>query len=253
MVRKFVKWIFRGLATLLVLPALVSYWIGSCLIGKDRALESTTQALALVPGLFGQYLRRAFLARTIGYCHPTATIAFGTIFSKAGARIEANVYIGPRCHLGLVHLGRDALLAAGVHVTSGQQSHGFADPSKPIRDQPGTLACVHIGAGAWIGSAAVVMADVGCDTVVGAGAVVTKPLPDAVIAAGVPARVMRSRRAEIHDTEQVQTSPERQRRDPLETSPERQRRDRPIASAPGFSPSNPQPVEAVCEVLQRSA
>ena len=33
---------------------------------------------------------------------------------------------------------------------------------------------MRIGAGAWIGSAAVVMADVGRDTVVGAGAVVTK-------------------------------------------------------------------------------
>jgi acetyltransferase-like isoleucine patch superfamily enzyme len=38
------------------------------------------------------------------------------------------------------------------------------------------------------------MADVGRDTIVGAGAVVTKPLPDEVIAAGVPARVIRSRR-----------------------------------------------------------
>ena len=34
--------------------------------------------------------------------------------------------------------------------------------------------------------AAVVMADVGCDTVVGAGAVVARPLPDRVIAVGVP-------------------------------------------------------------------
>jgi acetyltransferase-like isoleucine patch superfamily enzyme len=54
---------------------------------------------------------------------------------------------------------------------------------------------VCIGAGAWIGSAAVVMADVGRDTIVGAGAVVTKALPDQVIAAGVPARAIRSRLA----------------------------------------------------------
>jgi acetyltransferase-like isoleucine patch superfamily enzyme len=40
------------------------------------------------------------------------------------------------------------------------------------------------------------MADVGCGTVVGAGAVVVKPLPDEVIAAGVPARVIRSRRGD---------------------------------------------------------
>ncbi len=198
--REFIKMILRGLATLLVLPALLSYWVRALLIGRDRALEGSTQALALVPGLMGQYLRRAFLARTLAHCHWTATIGFGTIFSKVEARIDANVYIGPRCHLGLVHLGRDTLLAAGVHVTSGGQSHGIADPTRPIREQHGKLTMVRIGAGAWVGSAAVVMADVGPDTVVGAGAVVTKPLPDGVVAAGVPARVLRSRRAQESGT-----------------------------------------------------
>ena len=47
--------------------------------------------------------------------------------------------------------------------------------------------------GAWIGSGAVVMADVGRDTIVGAGAVVTRPLPDRVVACGVPARILHTR------------------------------------------------------------
>jgi acetyltransferase-like isoleucine patch superfamily enzyme len=37
------------------------------------------------------------------------------------------------------------------------------------------------------------MADVGRDTIVGAGAVVTRPLPDRVVANGVPARVVGDR------------------------------------------------------------
>jgi acetyltransferase-like isoleucine patch superfamily enzyme len=37
------------------------------------------------------------------------------------------------------------------------------------------------------------MADVGAQAIVGAGAVVTKPIPDRTVAAGVPARVVRSR------------------------------------------------------------
>jgi len=37
------------------------------------------------------------------------------------------------------------------------------------------------------------MADVGRETIVGAGAVVTRPLPDRVVAAGVPAQVIRRR------------------------------------------------------------
>ena len=48
--------------------------------------------------------------------------------------------------------------------------------------------------GTWMGSAAVVLADVGQHCVVGAGAVVTSPIPDYAVAAGVPARVIRSRR-----------------------------------------------------------
>jgi acetyltransferase-like isoleucine patch superfamily enzyme len=37
------------------------------------------------------------------------------------------------------------------------------------------------------------MADVGRDAVVAAGAVVTKPIPPAVVAVGVPAKVIRTR------------------------------------------------------------
>jgi glycosyltransferase involved in cell wall biosynthesis len=50
-----------------------------------------------------------------------------------------------------------------------------------------------VGEGAWIGTGAIILADVGKGTVVAAGSVVTKPLPDNVIAAGAPARVVRGR------------------------------------------------------------
>lgn len=181
------------IATAAVAPALLSYWIRALVIGRDRALEGSTQALALVPGLIGQYLRRAFLTRVLAACDRTVTVEFGAIFSRVGARLDANVYVGPRCHLGLVHLERDVLIAAGVHVPSGPSTHGIDDLTLPIREQPGTPRIVRIGAGAWIGSAAVVMADVGAHTVVGAGSVVTRPLPDFVLAAGVPARILRAR------------------------------------------------------------
>jgi acetyltransferase-like isoleucine patch superfamily enzyme len=152
--------------------------------------------LALVPGITGEYLRRAFLSFTLSHCHHSATVQFGTLFSQSGARLDANVYVGPRCQLGLVHLERDVLLAAGVHIPSGGATHGVADVDRPIRDQPGVRTLVRIGEGTWVGSAAVIMADVGKHCVVGAGAVVTSPLPDYVIAAGVPAKVLRNRRPE---------------------------------------------------------
>ena len=191
--REVLKASARGLATVCVAPALASYFVRSLVFGRDRALEGSSQALSLVPGLLGQYLRRAFLSRVIAHCAPSAVIEFGTIFSAAGTRIDENVYLGPRCHIGLAHFERDVLLGPAVHVPSGRLTHGIGDGSAPIRDQEGRRTLVRIGEGSWIGSAAVVMAEVGRHTVVGAGAVVTKPLPDRVVAGGVPARVLRSR------------------------------------------------------------
>lgn len=183
------------LASAAVLPWLASYRLRAAVLGRDRALEGSSQAISLAPGVLGQYLRRAFYARTLAFCHPSVTIEFGVLFSKAGARLDEHVYVGPRCHLGLVHLERDVLLGPGVHIPSGRSTHGTGDAARPIRDQDVRYAPVTIGAGSWVGSAAVVMADVGRDTVVGAGSVVVHPLPDRVVAAGNPSRTVRSRAA----------------------------------------------------------
>lgn len=191
--REAAKSVARGLATLAVLPALASYAIRRAVLGADRALEGSSQALGLIPGVLGDYLRRAFLARVLAHCAPTATVQFGVLLSQADARLDDHVYVGPRCHLGLVHLERDVLLAAGVHVPSGGRTHGTDDPDRPIREQPNVRTLVRIGEGTWVGSAAVVMADVGRHSVIGAGSVVTSPIPDYSVAAGVPARVIRTR------------------------------------------------------------
>jgi virginiamycin A acetyltransferase len=192
-VREAAKSVVRALALVAVTPALLSYVVRGALIGRNRALEGSTQALALVPGLAGQYLRRAFLSRTLKHCAPSATIEFGTIFSQTGAVIEANAYIGPHCHIGLAHIERDVLIAAGVHVPSGARTHGIDDMTVPIREQEHRRTVIRIGAGTWIGSGAVILADVGRDSVIGAGAVVTTVIPESVVAAGVPARVVRQR------------------------------------------------------------
>lgn len=184
--RETIKTIARGAAFLAVLPSLASFALRSSVLGRDRALEGSTQMLALVPGIMGQYLRQAFLARAIAGCAQTVTVSFGTIFSKTGARLDDRVYVGPGCSLGLVHVERDVLIGSGVHITSGGETHGTDDAARPIREQEGRPVLVRIGRGSWIGSGAIVMADVGANSVVGAGAVVTRPIPESVVAAGVP-------------------------------------------------------------------
>jgi acetyltransferase-like isoleucine patch superfamily enzyme len=181
------------LANLVVSPLLILHAIKVPLMGKDRALEGSTQLLALFPGITGQYLRRAFLGWTIQFCDRSATISFGVICSKCDCRIEANVYIGPYCSLGSVHIGKDTLIATMVQIPSGGKMHGIDDLTKPIREQSGVWETVQIGENCWIGSGCVVMANIGRDSVIGAGAVVTKPIPEKVIAGGVPAKVIRER------------------------------------------------------------
>jgi virginiamycin A acetyltransferase len=191
--REAVKAVVHGVAWLAVTPSVISWWLRARVMGADRALEGSTQAWALVPGLTGQYLRRAFLSRTLRACARTATIEFGTLFSSASASIGDRAYIGPRCHIGWAIIEPNVLLAAGVHVPSGAKTHGMDNPALPIRDQPMLKTAVRIGNGTWVGSAAVVMADVGRDSVIAAGAVVSRPIPELSIAGGVPARVLRHR------------------------------------------------------------
>lgn len=191
--KMFLKSSVQVLAAVIVLPAVLSFHLRARVLGRDRALEGSSQWLSLLPGLWGAYLRNAFLRFALDECHPTARIEFGTLLSKAGARLGPYCYVGPHCHLGLVTVESDVLIAAGVHIPSGGHIHGVEDPDRPIREQPGTITAVRIGAGSWIGAAAVVMADVGAHSIIGAGSVVTRPIPDGVVAAGVPARVLRHR------------------------------------------------------------
>lgn len=190
--REWLKAAARTISFVAVLPLLAYFFLLRSVSGSDRVLESCSQLLALVPGLPGQYLRRAFFARTLAGVSDTAVISFGVILSAAGARIGNASYIGPFCTIGLAEIEDDVLIAAGAKVPSGQRTHGIEGTAR-ICDQAGERRVVKIGRGAWIGNNAVVMADVGEESIVGAGAVVTKPVPSRTIVAGVPARVIRHR------------------------------------------------------------
>jgi len=191
--RELLKRLARGVAFLVVLPYLTSFYVKRNFIGADRALEGSSQALSLIPGLPGRYMRQVFFSRTLAECAPTTVIEFGTLFSQTGAHLEERVYIGPMCHLGLVHIGAYTMLGPGVQIPSGAHTHGHARPDQPMQLQEHARQLVRIGERCWIGASAVIMADVGSNTIIGAGAVVTKPIPANVVAVGVPATVVRER------------------------------------------------------------
>jgi virginiamycin A acetyltransferase len=180
-------------AFVLVLPAVLLYWLAALLVGPDRAFPGWSQAFSLIPGLTGVTLRRAFYKCVLRRCGDDACISFGTVFSHPTAEVGRTVYVGPFCVVGHVTLEDDVLLGSHVSVSNGGEQHGIARLDVPIREQPGRWVRVTIGRDSWVGDRAVVLADVGKQCVVGAGSVVTKPLPDYAIAVGSPARVLRYR------------------------------------------------------------
>ena len=95
-----------------------------------------------------------------------------------------------------VSIGATSIVADMVYVTD--FDHVFADADTPIKDQGIVKAPVRIGADVWLGTKVSVVRGtrIGDGSVVAANAVVTRDLPPYSIAAGVPARVIRSRRAD---------------------------------------------------------
>jgi virginiamycin A acetyltransferase len=189
-VKPLLKASVEALATLLVLPAWVFYRLAALALGRASAFPGWSQALALLPGVSGSYLRRAFYRMTLGRCGRGACTSFGTVFSHPDAEVGHHVYVGLFGCLGNVTLEDDVLIGSHVSITNGKAQHGIDRLDVPVREQPGTWPRVTIGRDSWIGDRAVVMADVGRHCVVGAGAVVTRPVPDFAIVAGSPARVI---------------------------------------------------------------
>jgi acetyltransferase-like isoleucine patch superfamily enzyme len=191
------------IAVLLVLPTVLLYWLGRGALGEEKAFTGWSQAFALVPGLTGIYLRRAFYRLVLSQCKPGCCLCFGTVISHPTAKIGRNVYVGVYGCLGDVTLEDDVLLGSHVSVMNGGGQHGIERLDIPIREQPGTYPRVTIGRDSWIGERSVVQADVGRHCVIGAGSVVNRPIPDYAIAAGAPARVIRFRNQDLDSRRQA--------------------------------------------------
>ncbi|WP_045220336.1 acyltransferase [Desulfonatronum thioautotrophicum] len=152
-----------------------------------------THVFALFPGLPGLYLRKAFYSYTLKRCSLECHIGFGSLFTHRGAMVEDHVSLGNYNVIGTAHLQANTILASRVSITSGKHMHERLPDgtwSPLLRDK---MATVRIGPNAWIGEAAVIMADVGPGCLIGAGSVVTTPIPAGATAVGNPAGVLVNR------------------------------------------------------------
>jgi acetyltransferase-like isoleucine patch superfamily enzyme len=148
--------------------------------------------VSLIPGLPGDYTRTAYYRLSLRSCAKHCRISFGAFFANPDAIVEDGVYIGPYCVIGRAHIGRGSQLATQVQILSGARQHARDASGRISGSEEGVFERISVGADCWIGAAAIVMADVGEKSTVGAGAIVTKPIPAGVVAVGNPARVIKS-------------------------------------------------------------
>jgi acetyltransferase-like isoleucine patch superfamily enzyme len=164
-----------------------------CAFGRIRSVYSAfAHAFALFPGLPGDYLRIAFYKLTLTECSLLARISFGSFFAHPEARIARGVYIGSYCILGRTAIGEHTHIASAVQILSGKRQHIRDQEGKLSGSEHGEFNAVTIGADCWIGAAAIVMADVGLGSTIGAASVVTRPIPANSTAVGSPARVIKA-------------------------------------------------------------
>ena len=114
-----------------------------------------------------------------------------------GLVIGNNVGIAQNCFIqvrGKVTIGNDVMFGPGVSIFS--EDHGFSDTDVPMLEQAEIRKGVTIENDVWIGTRAVILdgVTIGKGSIIAAGSIVKASVPPYSIVAGVPGKVLRSRK-----------------------------------------------------------
>lgn len=160
---------------------------------SDIVFRSMSEFLSFVPYFPGVIVRYEFYRFALKKCGRNVLIEFGAIFIDSDIEIGDDVLIGRYSIIHHCNIGGQVLIGERCTFLSGMRQHHYDRTDIPMTEQGGAKKRIAIGDDCWIGSHCVVMDDLATGCVIGAGSVVTKPVPDYSIAVGSPARVVRNR------------------------------------------------------------
>ncbi len=204
--RKLLKAFLYAIMTVLTAPFFLTEKAARGLLKKDVFLSGHSEVLSLFPGRLGYFLRNAYYHQVLDDCPFGVCLQFGCLLSHSNVRLGRRVYIGLGTGIGMCTIGEDTIIADHVQILSGSGQHFLDDISTVFQDQPIRFEIIHIGRNSWIGTRSIIMADIGDNCIIGAGSVVTRPIPSNSVAYGSPARVVRTLGDPDEDREEIPTT-----------------------------------------------
>ncbi len=189
--RTALKTVVDAAALVVAMPfGVLSFLEKRLLPGHESTFRMCAQMLALLPGLPGLFVRRAYYRYALDGCDADCHIGFGALVTHREAVIERGGYVGVWALVGSAHLREGTSVGSRASLLSGTELHEYHDGRWTPSDVR-KLRQIVLGPHAFIGEAAVVMADVGAGAMVTAGAVVPAAVPAGIVVAGNPARFVR--------------------------------------------------------------
>jgi len=188
-----VKKILNLFSLALVFPFfLLSFFESKFFPSSEIAYQFGAHCMAILPGLPGMYLRRAYYHLTAVECDLSTTIGFGTLLTHRNVVVKERTAIGNYSVLGAVKIGEGCEIGSRVSIPSGKQQHSLTEDGTWTPFDLNAAQVISIADNVWIGEGAIVMADVGGGSLIAAGAVVLRSVPSGVVVGGNPAKIVKT-------------------------------------------------------------